>query len=165
MIIVFIQQSFGSVTRDLGILSIFLVFGLITSVLVYGRWGTKANWFQTISWCLILGGGMLSLFAISIGESHKLSTAIVLAFIFGLTIGPIFVATNTTVHLVSNDEMRGKVFSALEIVMHFAFLVAMLLSSWASKFVGAMTILVTVGIFCVVAGLVGLTRKIRVGEI
>jgi len=159
VVIVFIQQSFGSVTRDLGILAIFLVLGLMGGVLAYGKWGTKARWFQTISWCLILGGTMLSIFAISVGQSPKLSTAIVLAFIFGLTIGPIFVATNTTVHIVSNDEMRGKVFSALEIVMHFAFLIAMLLGSWASKFVGAMSILIAVGGMCVVAGLLGLLRK------
>ena len=159
VVIVFIQQSFGSVTRDVGILGIFLTLGLMGGVLLYGKWGQKLNWLQTIAIGLITGGVMLSIFAVLVQQSPQLLLAGLLSFIFGLTIGPIFVATNTTVHLVSNEQMRGKVFSALEIVMHFAFLIAMLISSWFSNFVGPMGILVTVGIMCTLAGGIALIKN------
>jgi len=38
-----------------------------------------------------------------------------LSLILGFVIGPIFIASNTMVHLICHDDMRGKVFSALEI--------------------------------------------------
>ena len=54
--------------------------------------------------------------------------------------------------------MRGKVFTALEIVIHFAFLIAMLLSSWLVNFVAPLWILVGVGILFSLIGLLGLIR-------
>ena len=57
--------------------------------------------------------------------------------------------------------MRGKIFSALEIVIHFAFLVAMLISSWLSEFIPRGNILIAVGAIVAVTGLVGLITAKR----
>ncbi|MFA5260266.1 MAG: hypothetical protein WC450_03460, partial [Candidatus Omnitrophota bacterium] len=48
VIIVFIQDCFGSVTKDLGILAVFLGAGLFIGALGYGRWGKKVAWHKTI---------------------------------------------------------------------------------------------------------------------
>jgi len=83
-----------------------------------------------------------------------------LSFIWGFTIGPIFIATNTIVHLVSDKDMQGKVFSAIEMVIHAAFLMAMLLSSWLAEMIDHGWILSGIGAALVVAGWVGL-KKIK----
>ena len=53
-------------------------------------------------------------------------------------------AVNTLIHEVSSEDMRGKVFSFLEIVMHFAFLTFMLISSKLADAIGAFWILICV---------------------
>jgi MFS transporter, DHA3 family, macrolide efflux protein len=158
VIIVFIQQSFNSVTKDLGILAVFLGTGLFLGALGYGRWGNKFAWYQTIFFCLIVGGIMMSLFALAVNHCPNLIMAAALSLGLGLVTGPIFIAANTIVQLVSDENMRGKVFSALEIVIHFAFLTAMLASSLLSEYVARVWILVGVGVLFCMVGLVGFLR-------
>ena len=99
---------------------------------------------------------MLFIFANFIGENPHRLLAMILSLILGLTIGPIFVAANTMAHVVSDEEMRGKVFSTLEIVIHAAFLSTMFIASWASQYVGYVKILSVVGLGCLSVGVVGL---------
>ena len=158
VIIIFIQQAFHSVTKDLGVLAVFLGIGLFLGVLGYGRVGKQVAWYKTIFYCLILGGLMINIFALVVDRNPNLILAASLALILGLVVGPIFIASNTIVHLVSNESMRGKVFTALEIVIHFSFLVAMLISSWLINYVPPVRILVAVGILFALIGLLGLIR-------
>ncbi len=158
VIIIFIQQAFHSVTKDLGVLAVFLGIGLFLGVLGYGRVGKQVVWYKTIFYCLILGGLMINIFALVVDRNPNLILAASLALILGLVVGPIFIASNTIVHLVSNESMRGKVFTALEIVIHFSFLVAMLISSWLINYVPPVRILVAVGILFALIGLLGLIR-------
>jgi len=81
--------------------------------------------------------------------------AAILAFIFGMSVAPIITAANTLIHKVSSEQMRGKVFSYLEVVMHFAFLVTMLLSSSLAEFVNRLWFLVSVGVIFIIIGLTG----------
>jgi hypothetical protein len=57
---------------------------------------------------------------------------------------------------VSDEKMRGKVFSALEIVIHMAFLISMMVSSWLSDHIERVWILVGVGGLFAVIGVLGL---------
>ena len=164
VIILFIQKSFNSVTQDLGVLAVFLGIGLFIGALLYGRWGQKASQFKTIFVCLILGGFMLILFSMIVQKTQNLFLAGMLSFMLGLIVGPIIIAANTVIHQVSDDRMRGKVFSGMEVVIHFAFLSAMLLSSLLSEYLDRFWILVGVGgIFSVVgcAGLLKCRDKVR----
>lgn len=158
VIIIFIQKAFDSVTKDLGILAIALGAGLFVGALAYGKWGKKFRWYKTIFFCLTMGGLMLIAFSLVVHHYPNLLFAILIAFFWGMVIGPIFIASNTIVHLVSDENMRGKVFSALEIVIHFAFLVSMLLSSWLSERIETVYILVSVGILIAGVGIVGFVR-------
>jgi MFS family permease len=81
-----------------------------------------------------------------------------LAMILGFVVGPIVIASNTIVHYVCSEQMRGKVFSSLEFVMHLAFLIAMVTSSFLSRHVGRMWILMGIGIIFVCVGVIGLIR-------
>ncbi len=59
------------------------------------------------------------------------------------------------VHILCDDEMRGKVFSSLEIVIHFAFLMAMMASSWMTQFITEGSVLIGAGTIVMVTGLIG----------
>jgi MFS transporter, DHA3 family, macrolide efflux protein len=159
VIIVFIQQAFDSVTKDLGILAVCLGAGLFLGAIFYGKFGKKISRHKIIFSSLLLGGLMLILFAILVYNYPNLVMAMVLVFCWGLAIGPIFIATNTIVHIVSDEQMRGKVFSALEIVIHFAFLIAMLASSWLTRYIDHVWILTGVGICISFVGGIGLMRR------
>lgn len=161
VIVVFIQNVFNSVTQDLGVLAISLVAGLFVGVLGFGKWGKDVPWQKTVFGCLSAGGVMLIIFALVVAKYPVLSVAICLSFFWGISIGPIFVATNTVVHIVSDETMRGKVFSALEIVIHAAFLLTMLLSSWLAEFVAKEIILSSVGLGIVVFGTFGLFKHAK----
>lgn len=161
VIIVFIQKSFGSVTKDLGFLAVYLGAGLFLGALVYGRWGKRFAWHKTIFFCLGAGGMMLTVFAAAVHYYPNLIVAAFLAFLMGLITGPIFIAANTVAHLVSDEKMRGKVFSALEVVIHFAFLTAMLVSSILSEWIAEVWILTGIGVIFSAVGLIGLRHKPR----
>ncbi len=153
VIIVFIQGVFGSVTKHLGFLAVGLGIGLFLGSLAYGKWGDKKKQVETIFKCLIAGGLMTAIFALAVESLHNIWVAQALAVLLGLVVGPIVIAANTVVHKVATPDMQGKVFSAMEFVIHFAFLVTMLISSKLSEFVPHAWILMTVGIiFCLVGG-------------
>ncbi len=158
VIIVFVQQAFHSVTKDLGFLAVPLGIGLFIGSLVYGRWGEKFSKFKAMFISLILGGAMIAIFASMVEGTHDRLLAMGLAFVLGLVSSPMLIASNTVVHQVCNEEMSGKVFAALEFVMHLAFIVAMLASSIIAEHVARASILVFVGVMFVGVGLLGLFK-------
>ncbi len=165
VIIVFIQKAFNTVTRDLGVLAVCLGAGLFIGALLYGRWGKKVLWSRTIFLSLIAGGLMVIVFSTTVAQYPSIPLAAGLAFFLGIVIGPIFIASNTIVHVASDQAMRGKVFSSLEIVIHLAFLTSMLISSWLAERVDAFWILVSVGVIFTVVGICGMVRYRHGGDL
>ena len=104
---------------------------------------------------------MVILISAVVHKVQNLFVAAALTFVLGLVIGPIMTAANTVVHQVSDESMRGKVFSSLEIVMHLGFLIAMLISSLLTEYVAHFWILIGVGVVFSIVGLVGLWRYRR----
>ncbi len=160
VIIVFIQSTLKSFTLDLGLLIMFLGIGLFSGSLIYGRFGKTSNCFQTIHSSLFVSGLALAAFAFFLEKMPYFYTAAFLVFIFGAVVAPIMTATNTLVHDVATDKMRGKVFSSIEVVMHLAFLMFMLLGSSLAeiKKIGRGNFLIAVGILISAIGLVSYLR-------
>ncbi|MBL8014524.1 MAG: MFS transporter [Candidatus Omnitrophica bacterium] len=158
VIIVFIQETFKTVTKDLGYLAVALGVGLFLGSMAYAKWGKKVSRFQSIFFCLILGGIMMAIFAFVVATSQNRWVGMALAGILGIVVGPIVIASNTIVHYVCSAQMRGKVFASLEFVMHLAFLVAMFVSSFLSRHVARMWILIGIGIVFCIVGLLGLFK-------
>ena len=156
--IVFIQEAFGSKTMHLGSVAVSLCCGLFLGVMLYGRWGKKEHWERTIFGCLAAGGAVLVAFAVIVYRFPVIWFAMALALLLGMIIGPIFIASYTMVHIICDEDMRGKTFSALEIVIHLAFLLAMLASSWVSEFLPLAFVLSAVGAAVMVLGLSGLVK-------
>ncbi len=158
--IVFIQEILGSVTSQLGMLAIFLGVGLFCGSLLYGRFGQRLSQMIVIFIALALTGVMLFLFAFLTYVIREFWVAGVFAVFIGLTISPIMIASNTLIHKLSDSTMMGRVFSSLEVVMHFGFLLAMFLSASLAEVVGRIWILIYAGVIVFFIGIFGLAKEL-----
>jgi len=156
VIIVFVQNTLHSTTKDLGLLVMFLGIGLFLGSLVYGRFGQRITHYKVIFASLVLSGIMLDIFALGIYNYPNFAMAALLALCLGLTIAPIMIASNTIIHSVSDNDMLGKIFSSFEIVMHLGFLAFMFISSMLAERFPHLLILVIVGGLLSLLGLVNL---------
>jgi len=162
VVIVFVQKTLHSATKDLGLLIMFLGIGLFVGSLIYGRFGHRISHYKTIFSALIFSGLMLIVFAFTIQHYPYLIVAEGLAFLLGISISPVMIASNTIIHKVSDNAMMGKVFSSLEIVMHLGFLLFMFISSFLAERISHLSILVTVGCIVSLLGAVNLIINRRI---
>ncbi len=156
VVIVFVQNTLHSTTKDLGFLVMFLGIGLFLGSLVYGRFGQRIAHYKVIFVSLVLSGIMLAIFALGIYNYPNFAMAALLALSLGLIIAPIMIASNTIIHNVSDNDMLGKIFSSFEIVMHLGFLLFMFISSMLAERFSHLLILVVVGGLLSLLGLVNL---------
>lgn len=156
VVIVFVQDALGSTTKHLGLLAMFLGIGLFCGSIVFGRFGQRVSLYKTIFSSLALSGLMLFIFALAIHRWPYFFVAAGLAFLLGICVAPIMIATNTIIHNVSENNMMGKIFSSLEIVIHLGFLIFMFLSSWLAERIAPVNILVFVGVIIMLAGFASL---------
>jgi MFS family permease len=154
--IVFVQNTLHSATKDLGLLVMFLGVGLFLGSLIYGKFGQRISHFKIIFASLVTGGIMLVIFALGISYYPNFILAAFLSLCLGLIIAPIMIASNTIIHNVSDNEMLGKIFSSLEIVMHLGFLSFMFISSILAERFSHLLILVIVGCLLSLLGLISL---------
>ncbi|MCM8780772.1 MAG: MFS transporter [Candidatus Omnitrophica bacterium] len=154
--IAFVQKTLHSATKDLGFLITFLGLGLFLGSLTYGRFGQRFSHYKIIFLSLVLSGTMLITFALTLSRYAFFSVAALLSFILGALISPIMIAINTIVHKASDNQMRGKIFSYLEIVMHFGFLLFMFISSFLADKFSQVLILVIVGFIFSAIGILNL---------
>jgi MFS transporter, DHA3 family, macrolide efflux protein len=145
VIIVFVQKTLHSATKDLGLLIMCLGIGLFLGSLVYGRFGQTISKYKIIFICLILSGIMIIAFTLGVLHYPNFVFAALLALLLGLCVSPIMIASNTIIHNSSDNHMMGKIFSSLEIVMHLAFLIFMFASSILADRIPPGNILIFVG--------------------
>ena len=162
VLIVFVQKTLHSATKDLGLLIMFLGIGLFLGSLIYGRFGQRISHYKIIFSSLVLTGIMLAVFAFAIHRYPYFFIAAILSLLLGLLIAPITIASNTIVHNVSDNAMMGKIFSSLEIVMHLGFLLFMFISSLLAERFSHILILIAVGVLISISGIINLIyhRKI-----
>ncbi len=154
VLIVFVQKTLHSATKDLGLLVMFLGIGLFLGSLIYGRFGQRLSHYKIIFASLFFSGIMLVVFALTIHYYPYFLVAAMLAFLLGLLVSPIMIASNTIIHNVSENEMRGKIFSSMEIVMHVGFLLFMFISGLLAERFSQTLILVVVGCVFSVLGII-----------
>ena len=162
VIIVFIQKTLHSATKDLGLLIMFLGIGLFLGSFVYGKFGQGLSHFKAIFSSLVLSGMMLVIFAVIVHRYPNFIAAATSAFLLGLAISPMMIAANTIVHNASSSSMLGKIFSSLEIVMHLGFLIFMFISSVLSAKFTPFIILVVVGSAIMFLGVINLIYQRKV---
>lgn len=162
VMIVFVQDSLQSATKDLGLLVMFLGLGLFLGSLAFGRLGNRVSHFKAIFFSLIITGLNLAIFVLSLSCYPYFLVAASLTFVLGLSVSPIIISCNTLIHSSSRDQMRGRVFTSLEILMHFSFVLFMFLSSFLAERIPPNAILVVVAGLFILLGLINLIfqRKI-----
>jgi len=153
--IVFIQQVFGSATREIGLLVVGLGVGLFFGSLAYGRLGPQRHRFKVIFACIFAGGVLLFTFVSAVVRYPDLLLAMALAFVLGLAISPVMVISQTLVHELTESSMRGRLFSSLEILVHLAFLLSMCVAAPLADHVGHVTILLFVSFLLMAMGSMG----------
>jgi MFS family permease len=154
--IVFIQNTLHSATKDLGLLFMFLGAGLFLGSLIYGRFGQRLSHYKIIFASLILNGIMLAVFAITLQSHPYFLSAAVLSLLLGICVSPVIIASNTIIHNVSENQMMGKIFSSMEMVMHLGFVLFMFISSFLANKIPSGHILITVGAIFGILGLINL---------
>jgi len=158
VIIVFVQEALRSSTQHLGFLVMFLGIGLFLGSIMYGKFGSKFSKRKVINFGLLTAGLTIVLFTICLKLAPSFFMAGLLSVVLGVFSAPIIVSSNTLLHEVMHDEMRGRVFSSLEIIMHAGFLLFMFLASVTADKIGRDWVLVTIGILFSIIGLVKLVR-------
>lgn len=156
VLIVFVQKSLGSVTKDLGLLAMLVGIGLFAGSLVYGKFGQRLSHYKTIFSSLFFSGIIIIIFALGLHRYPHFSIAALLSFLLGVFVSPVMIASNTIIHNVSDNGMMGKIFSSLEIVMHLGFLSFMFLSSFLAERLPPFLILVVVGGLICLLGVINL---------
>jgi MFS family permease len=162
VLIVFVQKTMHSATKDLGFLIMFLGLGLFLGSLVYGRFGQRLSQYKIIFASLVLSGIMLIVFALTIHRYPYFSVAAGVSLCLGLAVAPIMIASNTIIHRVSDNGMMGKTFSSLEIVMHLGFLLFMLISSLLAERISHLSILVIAGCVLSILGVINLIYQRKI---
>lgn len=155
VIIIFIQDSMGSITKDLGLLGMFLGAGFFAGSLAYGKAGHRISMHKTIFGCFIAAGFAMFAFTMLLKWTQSFMAASVAAMVLGIFLAPIGISTNTMIHEMVVENMRGRIFSSLGIAMNIAFLIFMLCSSKLAETLDRSYILYAVSGFYVVAGILG----------
>lgn len=145
VLIVFIQEVFETVTKDLGILVMFLFLGTFIGAISYGRFGQKLRKEKVILMCMLLSGLLTILFAVIAKLTSHLWISGATIFMLGTSIGPIVISLNTIVHELIPQETRGRVFSSLEAVIHLGFLVFMFVAAFFAEHIEKIWILIFCG--------------------
>ncbi len=129
--IVFIQETLGSATADLGMLVVFLGIGVLLGALLLGKYAKEIDRFWLLYVSLIAVCFFLFIFAVIMRFElqHKFGWASLLVFLIGLSGSPIMMISQTIVHETANEQMFGRIFGVMEIIIHLAFVVAMFISS------------------------------------
>ena len=161
VIIAFIQQTFGSATRDLSFLMMLLGLGCFISAVLYGKFGQSFRKDRMILISIFLTGVSIIVFALSAKFTPHFLTLGVIMFLTGIAAGPVIVSLNTMVHESMPQETRGRTFSSLEVIIHLAFLIFMFAAAIFAERVGKIRVLAFCGLFFSVWGVIGLINRRR----
>ena len=165
VIIVFVQEAFGTSTRHLGFFGTYLICGLFLGTVLYGRLGQRLDKRSVINKSFIATGALVSFFAVLVGRYPNVYLAGLISGLIGFAVSPMMASLNTLTHETIPEEVRGRVFSSLEAVIHLAFLVFMFVAAYAARHVGRFWILIAVGTVFSLCGIAGIVSKKRLEAI
>lgn len=156
--IVFIQECFGSATKEIGFFGMLVGVGLFFGSLLYGRLGHFIEKNKMIQISFILSGMAITIFVLAAKFTQSIPISGICAVILGFSGSPIIISSNTLIHEAIPHNIRGRVFSSVEAVIHVSFLACMLIAAKAADLVGRLGVLIgCAGIF-VLFGIIGLVR-------
>ncbi len=157
--IVFVQECFGSATKEIGFLGMLIGIGLFFGTVGYGRLGHYISKRKIMHISFIASGIAIALFVFVARQTHLISLAGIFAILLGFSASPIVISSNTLIHEAIPQEVRGRVFSSVEVVIHLAFLACMLLAAKTADLVGRSGVLIGCGAIFVLSGIFRLIKE------
>jgi MFS family permease len=157
--IIFIQECFGSATKEIGLFGMLIGLGLFTGSLGYGRLGQRVSKKKMINISFVASGLMIAGFVFIAKQTHLLSISGIFAALLGIVGSPIVISSNTLIHEAVPQRIRGRVFSSIEAVVHLAFLGCMLLAAKAADIAGRYSVLEFCGLMFILFGVFGLIKE------
>lgn len=149
---VLIQKTFGTVTKDLGFLSLWLGLGMLAGSVAFGRWGTSVPRRKILGLSFIGFGSALWIFVMSVLHFQSTVLAAVSAGLLGVWIAPVGIVTNTLVHEGHPQHLHGRIFSGLGVVVNLSLILSMLVAGRLVEEGGRGLLLVSVGGFFAAGG-------------
>lgn len=159
VMIVFVQESLHSVTKDIGFLGSSLGIGLFVGTIYYGRFGAKFSKEKTMLLSVIISGILLTLLVLGLKLSGSFVIAIFLTMFLGISASPVVASAQTIIHEAIPDIMRGRICSSIEFIAHIAFLIFMFLGGMLAEYAGRDFILVSVGLLLTFFGIFGIIKN------
>jgi MFS family permease len=148
LITVFVTKALDLGTIGLSVLATFLGIGMLAGSLIYGHFGEKIEREKIIvagilaaGACAVLLGGSRSLFSLSLGVG-----------IIGFIASPIMIAAYTLTQEMTPDRIRGRVFSALEVIVNSSFLLFIWVAGVIGVWLPIQTIFYLIGVGLLVYG-------------
>lgn len=157
--IVFIQECFGSATKEIGLLGMLIGAGLFLGSLGYGRLGHYISKRKMMFISFIASGIAIAAFILVAKETRMISVSGIFALLLGVSASPIVISSNTLIHEAIPQDLRGRVFSSVEAVIHLAFLACMFFAAKTADLVGRTGVLMGCAAVFVLAGIIGLIRE------
>ena len=150
---VLVQRWLGTVTKDIGFLSLWLGVGMLAGTLAHGRWGASRSKRVVLGLCFLGCGLSVWGFLAGVAMLHSGVAASVAAGVMGLFIAPVGIVTNTMVHEAHPERLHGRIFSSLGVAVNVALISSMLLAGWAGERWGEGRFLSSVGAAFALAGI------------
>jgi len=157
VLVVFVQEILGSMTKDVGLFGLVICTGLLLGSVIYGRIGHKFSRNKAIFISLTTAGVFIGLFAVLLKLTASFFVGGLLLFLAGLAISPIMISANTILHESIDEKMRGRIFSYIGITMNVGLLIFMFIASGLAEVIGKMWVLIATGVLFAGCGLTGLT--------
>jgi MFS family permease len=127
-----------------------LILGLITGALLAGWFRERTLPERTVSVGALLGGVAIA----GMGRADALLSLCIWAGVLGVSISPVFIVTETLMQHASPRQFTGRVFAAREALIKAAFIAAAVLATAINAFVSKPTILVALGLFLALLGVI-----------
>jgi len=161
--VVFIQELTNTITVSIGFFGIFAFIGFLIGSVLYGRFGHVFDKTKIIFVSFISSGIFIILFALILKLTCSLAWGSFLLFFLGICISPVATSGNTIIHETIDENMRGRIFSSIGIIMNMGFIIFMFISSFLAERIDKLWVIVACGFVVSMVGAVGcvLNKKER----
>jgi len=155
VVVVFVQEITHTMTASIGFFGMFAFIGFLIGSSLYGKFGHNFGRSKAIFISFISGGIFVILFAVILKLTSSYAWGCFIVFLLGVVISPVATSGNTIIHETIDENMRGRVFSSIGIIMNLGFLIFMLLSSFLAERIDRMWVIIMCGSAVSLVGIVG----------
>ena len=148
---VWIRNGFQLGTGSLGTLALVLGGGMILSSFLVVKFGNRISRERLILLSFLLTGMVV----LSFSNSLSFPLFLLSSFFMGLSIAPIFIATETMLQENLGNDVRGKVFGTKDAIAKSGFAFFGILSGIVIDIAGGKFLIVAAGMICILSAIAG----------